>query len=110
MGCERRLRLVVGGRVVRLAAVVCAAVMPRRQDGRSLHGGSRLGWWLGWWLRWRWLGVTVGGTGRRTVRRFGGAAVGWLLWLEGGGARPSSLGLEAFSCSARAWLGPGSRF
>ena len=110
MGCtgyEGRLRVVVSSGVVHLAAVVLAAVEARTQGGRSLHGES-----VGWGSRqrpqrWRQQRAAAAGHRRRTVRRFGGAAAGWLLWFDGGGARPSSLGLEAFSCSARAWLGLG---
>ena len=39
-GCERRLRVVVGGGVVYLAAVMLAAVESRAQCRGSLHGGE----------------------------------------------------------------------
>ena len=117
-GCAPRLRVVVSSDVVHLAAVVLAAIEARTQGGRSLHGGSE-----GWGSRQRWctaVAATAGGSGggngwrrqrrgngRRTGRRFGGAAAGWLLWFDGGGARPSPQGLHAFSCSARACRGSG---
>ena len=119
-GCAPRLRVVVSSDIVRLAAVVLAAIEARTQGGRSLHGGSE-----GWGSRQRWctaVAATAGGSGggngrrrqrrgngRRTGRRFGGAAAGWLLWFDGGGARPSPHGLHAFSCSARACQGSGPR-